>query len=101
MKLKILQKSLDVYKRQPLYDAFGLKRVVYNTYQAVSGSGVAGVKDLEEGTCDNYPYPVSYTHLDVYKRQNLHCVFSFIHTIIVLYISQIKLFTNYWYNGKF
>lgn len=44
---------------KPLYDAFGLKRVVYNTYQAVSGSGVAGVKDLEEGTCDNYPYSIS------------------------------------------
>ncbi|MDO5688626.1 MAG: aspartate-semialdehyde dehydrogenase [Tissierellia bacterium] len=44
---------------KPLYDAFGLKRVIYNTYQAVSGSGVKGVRDLEEGTCDNYPYPIS------------------------------------------
>lgn len=44
---------------KPLYDAFGLKRVIYNTYQAVSGSGVAGIKDLKEGTCDNYPYSIS------------------------------------------
>lgn len=44
---------------KPLYDAFGLKRVIYNTYQAVSGSGVAGIKDLKEGTCDNYPYSIT------------------------------------------
>ncbi len=56
---------------KPLYDAFGLKRVVYNTYQAVSGSGVAGVKDLEEGTCDNYPYSISKNclpHIDSFTE---------------------------------
>lgn len=56
---------------KPLYDAFGLKRVVYNTYQAVSGSGVAGVKDLEEGTCDNYPYPINKNclpHIDSFTE---------------------------------
>ena len=31
-----------------LYDAFGLKRVAYTTYQAVSGSGLK-VRDLAEG----------------------------------------------------
>ncbi|MCL2434459.1 MAG: aspartate-semialdehyde dehydrogenase, partial [Clostridia bacterium] len=34
---------------QPLHEAFGLKRVIYSTYQAVSGAGVAGFADLENG----------------------------------------------------
>lgn len=32
-----------------LQDAYGLKRVAYTTYQAVSGSGMKGKKDLAEG----------------------------------------------------
>lgn len=48
-----------------LEDAFGLSRVVYSTYQAVSGSGQKGKNDLiqtlngEEGTF--YPYNISQT----------------------------------------
>ncbi len=38
-----------------LKDAYGLKRVVYNTYQAVSGSGIAGLRDLDEGLQKFYP----------------------------------------------
>ena len=34
---------------KPLYEKYGLKRIVFSTYQAVSGSGVRGVKDLEDG----------------------------------------------------
>ncbi|MEG2413695.1 MAG: aspartate-semialdehyde dehydrogenase [Clostridia bacterium] len=34
---------------KPLYDRFGIKRIVYSTYQAVSGAGVAGYNDLAEG----------------------------------------------------
>lgn len=49
----------SVLALKPLYDAYGLKRVIYSTYQSVSGSGVAGIRDLEEGTTDNYPYPIS------------------------------------------
>lgn len=45
-----------------LHDAFGLKRVAYTTYQSVSGSGWAGIEDLERGERDeeplNYPYPI-------------------------------------------
>lgn len=41
-----------------LESEFGIERIVYNTYQAVSGSGVGGVKDLKEGTTDCYPYPI-------------------------------------------
>ncbi len=48
----------SVVPLKPLYDAFGLKRVIYTTYQAVSGSGVKGIRDLEEGTCNNYPHSI-------------------------------------------
>lgn len=34
---------------KPLHDKFKLKRVVYSTYQAVSGAGMAGSADLENG----------------------------------------------------
>lgn len=34
---------------KPLYDKYGIKRIVYSTYQAVSGAGVAGYNDLNEG----------------------------------------------------
>lgn len=45
--------------------AFGLKRVVYTTYQAVSGSGQKGINDLQ-GTLKGekpafYPYDISKT----------------------------------------
>ena len=42
-----------------LSDAYGLKRVVYTTYQAVSGSGVKGVRDLKENVTENYPYSIN------------------------------------------
>lgn len=38
-------------------ELFGLKRVVYSTYQAVSGSGRGGIQELEEGE-RYYPHPV-------------------------------------------
>lgn len=49
---------------KPLYDAYGITRIVYSTYQAVSGSGVKGVYDLEEGLKGNhpktcYPHPIA------------------------------------------
>ena len=48
---------------KPLNDRYGLKRVVYSTYQAVSGTGLKGIKDLEEGIKGNdimsaYPHPI-------------------------------------------
>jgi aspartate-semialdehyde dehydrogenase len=47
----------------PLHRAFGIKRIIYNTYQAVSGAGMAGVKDLEEGKRGEppkkFPYPIA------------------------------------------
>jgi len=58
-----------------LDDTFGIKRVIYNTYQAVSGSGVAGIRDLEDGMDGaepkNYPHPIAYNvlpHIDVFME---------------------------------
>lgn len=46
-------------------EKFGIKRVCYNTYQAVSGSGMKGIKDLENGLKGEknefYPYDISKT----------------------------------------
>jgi aspartate-semialdehyde dehydrogenase len=45
-----------------LHDAFGLERVAYTTYQSVSGSGLAGIEDMERGERGedplNYPKPI-------------------------------------------
>jgi len=48
---------------KPLYDKYGIKRIVYSTYQAVAGSGLKGVRELEEGVngndiCVAYPHPI-------------------------------------------
>lgn len=59
---------------KPLYETYGIERIVYSTYQAVSGSGVKGVSDLEEGlkgnnTCRAYPHPIANNclpHIDVF-----------------------------------
>ena len=60
---------------KPLHDKYGLKRVVYSTYQAVSGSGVRGVKDLEDGIQGKpntfYPHPIAFNclpHIDVFEE---------------------------------
>jgi len=47
---------------KPLHDAFGLRRVIYSTYQAVSGAGQAGFDDLLHGAGgtppQKFPYPI-------------------------------------------
>lgn len=47
---------------KPLYDTFGIKRIIYSTYQAVSGAGIAGYADLENGVkgipTAKFPYPI-------------------------------------------
>ncbi len=63
----------------PLHQAFGVKRFVACTYQAVSGSGVAGMMELEnqlrawaEGKVfepENYAHPIAFNlfpHVDVF-----------------------------------
>lgn len=41
-----------------LRDAYGLKRVVYSTYQAAAGAGVKGLHDLENGTTTTFDVPL-------------------------------------------
>ena len=41
-----------------IHDLFGLKRVVYSTYQAVSGAGVGGVSDLENKETKQFSRPI-------------------------------------------
>lgn len=52
---------------KPLADVYGLKRVIYSTYQAVSGAGLQGYNDLKDGV-NNIPpkkfqYPIAYNVL--------------------------------------
>lgn len=57
-----------------LDDNYGLKRVIYSTYQAVSGAGRNGILDLENGikgvdTLSKFPYPIfnnCLPHIDVF-----------------------------------
>lgn len=58
---------------KPLADAFGLKRVIYSTYQAVSGAGMKGFTDLENGlkgeAPQKFPHPIAgncLPHIDVF-----------------------------------
>ena len=54
-----------------LADKYGLKRVVYSTYQAVAGSGQKGIDDLEANLkgepSTNYPHQIAFNllpHID-------------------------------------
>lgn len=58
---------------KPLHDAFKIKRIIYSTYQAVSGAGVKGFNDLKGGICgekpQKFPYPIfgnCLPHIDVF-----------------------------------
>ena len=58
-----------------LNDKFGIKRIVYSTYQAVSGAGVAGYNDLKDGingvAPKKFPRPIAYNmlpHIDVFME---------------------------------
>jgi aspartate-semialdehyde dehydrogenase len=63
----------SVLPLKALSEKFGVKRVVYSTYQAVSGSGVNGIEDLKRGLegrePKNYPHPIANNclpHIDVF-----------------------------------
>ncbi|MBS4534172.1 aspartate-semialdehyde dehydrogenase [Clostridium sp. D2Q-14] len=63
----------SVLPLKPIDDIYGIKRIVYSTYQAVSGSGVGGIQDLEEGIDGNppkkYPHPIAFNclpHIDIF-----------------------------------
>lgn len=56
-----------------LHEAFKVKRVIYSTYQAVSGSGNSGIMDLENGIKGQenkkYPHQIAFNcipHIDVF-----------------------------------
>ena len=58
-----------------LNDLYKIKRIVYSTYQAVSGAGQKGVIDLEEGLKGNPPQKFPYAivnnclpHIDVFTE---------------------------------
>ena len=58
---------------KPLHDKYKIKRVVYSTYQAVSGAGMAGYMDLENGlkgeAPKKFPHPIAgncLPHIDVF-----------------------------------
>jgi len=79
---------------KPLEEQYGIQRIIYSTYQAVSGAGRNGVADLEKGithfkkqdlpesytssislpsettyTCEKFPYPIfnnCLPHIDVF-----------------------------------
>lgn len=58
---------------KPLDDKYKIRRVVYSTYQAVSGAGLAGWQDLENGLKgeepQKFPHPIANNclpHIDVF-----------------------------------
>ncbi len=58
---------------KPLYDNFGIKRIVYTTFQAVSGAGRGGYDDLKNGVNGEapkkFPKPIfgnCLPHIDVF-----------------------------------
>lgn len=60
---------------KPLDMAYGIKRIVYSTYQAVAGAGMGGYKDLERGIKGEppmkFPHPIAFNilpHIDVFTE---------------------------------
>ena len=58
----------------PLHQAYGLKRVIYTTFQSVSGAGNNGIADLErtiKGEApQHFPYPIAgncIPHIDAFN----------------------------------
>lgn len=55
-------------------EKFGIERVVYSTYQAVSGAGIRGIRDLQNGlkgetALEKFPHPIAgniLPHIDVF-----------------------------------
>lgn len=66
---------------KPLDDKYKIKRIVYSTYQAVSGAGISGVLDLEEGLKGAQPK-------------------NFLHPIVNNCLPQIDVFTENGYTKE-
>jgi aspartate-semialdehyde dehydrogenase len=64
---------------KPLHDAARVKRVIVSTYQAVSGIGLSGTKELEEGTHSQlhgqeykyaaFPHPIAFNCIPQIGRE--------------------------------
>ena len=74
-----LQKSIIWIKKFlkiSYIDKYTIKRIVYSTYQAVSGAGQKGLNDLENGRkginkLEKFPYPIynnCLPHIDVFTE---------------------------------
>jgi aspartate-semialdehyde dehydrogenase len=60
---------------KPLHDKYKIKRIVYTTFQAVSGAGMKGYSDLEDGlkgeAPKKFPHPIANNvlpHIDVFTE---------------------------------
>lgn len=60
---------------KPLHDLYKIKRIVYSTYQAVSGAGMGGYEDLKNGidgqSPKKFPHPIfgnCLPHIDVFTE---------------------------------
>ncbi|WP_461205553.1 aspartate-semialdehyde dehydrogenase [Clostridium sp. DL1XJH146] len=85
---------------KPLQEKYGIERIVYSTYQAVSGAGVNGYKDLENGikgeAPKKFPYAIAgnaIPHIDVfldngYTKEEMKMVNE---TIKILHDDQLKI----------
>jgi aspartate-semialdehyde dehydrogenase len=58
-----------------LHDNYGIKRIIYSTYQAVSGAGMDGIIDLQDGlkgkTPKKFPYQIAgncLPHIDSFTE---------------------------------
>ena len=58
---------------KPIDDKYNIKRIIYSTYQAVSGAGRFGIDDLENKACGDelkkFPYPIHNNclpHIDIF-----------------------------------
>jgi len=45
---------------KPLLDKYGLRRVIYSTYQSVSGAGLSGYNALKDGLDNVFAKPIAY-----------------------------------------
>lgn len=60
---------------KPLHDRYRIKRIVYSTYQAVSGAGIGGYEDLQRGISgegpQKFPHPIfgnCLPHIDAFTE---------------------------------
>ena len=52
-----------------LDNKYNVKRIIYSTYQAVSGAGRLGIEDLENKTTNKFSYPIynnCLPHIDIF-----------------------------------